>query len=163
MVIQTDLLQIIEDAEPFLQQIWKQRRSDSDIIVLVDVEREDTREFIHGWWSDREVTRLKQQRGVGLLFLPYLQPAKLIEVLIGHGGVEREAALELRVFITLGLVPLWVIRRGGHWATCWVPPGINAGVFRGSPGPPHGQTRCQLGRGGSGREAREVEGRVRWK
>lgn len=159
MVIQTDLRHIIENAEPFLHQIWKQRRSDSDIIVLVDVEREDTRDFIHGWWPDPEVTRLTLQHGAGLLFLPYLQPAMLIEVLIGHGGVEREVALELRVFITLGLVPLWVIRRGGHWATWWEPPATNAGVSsRVLKGHRTDKTRWQLGRAGAGEEDAEAEG-----
>jgi hypothetical protein len=134
-MIPIDLRQVVEEAEPLLQQIWKKRHKDTDIIVLADVEREDVQQSIRGWWAEKEIAKLKQERSGRLLFLPFLQPALFIDFLIKNGGAQREAAKELRSFAALGCVPLWVVRQGGHRATPWSPPGSNVTHIRLDPMP----------------------------
>jgi hypothetical protein len=115
------LRQIAEDSEPLLQQLWKRRKGDDDLIILADMRRPECRRLAEGWWSEEEIrAALEGTRP----FLPYLQPAKLIDLMLAGGSrAQRQAAKELRGFARAGFVPLWVVIRGGHWATAWAPPG----------------------------------------
>jgi hypothetical protein len=126
------LRQIVEDAEPLLRQLWARHKSDDDILVLADMRRSECRQFARSWWPDGRV-RAAQKSGT---FLPYLQPVELIEVILaGSSEAQRQAARELRGFARAGFVPLWVVARTGHWATCWAPPGSGMAVVRSEPGP----------------------------
>ena len=127
---QAELMRVVEQSEGRLQDVWGRRHSDSDIIVLGDVRRPECRQWLAGWWPADEIAAAERSP---VPFLPYLQPQQ--KMLAEGGRAQQQAARELRGFAAAGLVPLWVVRRGGHWATCWSPPGSRMAVIRIPPGP----------------------------
>jgi hypothetical protein len=127
------LRQLVLDFEPLLRHLWGRRQHDDDMLVLADMRRTECRRLAKGWWLEDEI-RIALEGGRP--FLPYLQPAKLIDVLLAdEPGPQREAGKELRGFACAGFVPLWVVVQGGHWATCWAPPGSGMVVVRHEPRP----------------------------
>jgi hypothetical protein len=136
------LTAVVKRSENRLRQIWEHRLRDNDIIVLADVRRPDLARFIRQWWPKEDIARYTAAclaKGLSP-FLPYLQPDEFIEVLSSSDSAARRAAAdELRGFArlhgALGIVPLFVVRRDGHWATMWAPPGVKTGVIYGDPEP----------------------------
>jgi hypothetical protein len=135
-----ELCRIVEDCEPLLRDLWARRKSDDDLIILGDLRRPENLECVRGWWDEEVIKDRLAGRGPGsprpfLPFLPFLQPRRLLDVLLSSNSwVKRAAAQELRAFAaTPGIVPLWLVRKDGHWATCWSPPGSNAVVARHQP------------------------------
>ena len=133
----------VEWCEPLLRRIWERHRHDDDIIVLADPSRDDIREQVAKWWDLNDKASLAKleedaKRNGALPFLPYLQPSKFLDALSQGGWAQREAAKELRAFAgmrTLGVVPLFVVSKEGHWATQWAVPGSGLVCVRLRPKP----------------------------
>jgi hypothetical protein len=116
-----------------LRQLWERRKHDEDVMVLADMRRSECHRFARLWWSEGEIRAAQEGARP---YLPYLQPAKLIELLVASDSwAQRGGGKELQDFVRAGLVPLWVVTRTGHWATCWAPPGSGAVVLRHEPEP----------------------------
>jgi hypothetical protein len=131
----SQLCEIVERSEPRLRDLWARRLDDRDILVLADLRRDERcRRFAREWWPEPAV---RDALAGPCPFLPYLQPARLLDVLKrGEGGrAQAEAAKELAAHAAAGLVPLWVVTRTGHWATGWAPPGSRMVVIRYGPEP----------------------------
>jgi hypothetical protein len=129
----SQLCEIVERSEPLLRDIWARRLDDGDIIVLADLRREGCRRFARQWWPASSV---RDALAGSCPFLPYLQPAQLVNALKREGSrAQGEAAKELAAHAAAGVVPLWVVTRTGHWATGWAPPGSKVVVIRCEPGP----------------------------
>jgi len=136
-----ELREVVAMAEPLLREIWARRTNDRDWIVLADLGRPECLDWLKGQWGKQRVntfirTATMERR---LAFVAYLQPARVIDELLSGscGWAQREAGKELRGFANGWplMVPLWVVTREGHWATCWAPPGSNALVVRYTPEP----------------------------
>jgi hypothetical protein len=134
-----DLRQVVEDHEPLLREIWAKRKRDDDFIVLMDVGREEVVREDYGqfkaWYSRERIEAALEQRKSGPVYLPYLQPLSLLDMILREGNKpQAEAAKELKGFARVpGAVPLWVVHISGHWTTCWAPPGTRTVVLREDP------------------------------
>jgi hypothetical protein len=127
-----ELQQVVLDQEPSLREMWARRKSDTDILILADMRRPECARSAKGWQGESAINKAALEG----MFLPYLQPAGLIDALLKHGDrPQREAAKELQGFANFpGVVPLWVVSYKGHWATMWAPPGSkDVSVLRHNP------------------------------
>jgi hypothetical protein len=135
----TELQQAVIDAEALLRETWARRKSDTDILVLADLRRDDCLPLVVAHWGMEFVADFERPLAAAGMpaFLPFLQPRQLVGALQDQGSFEQQcAAMELEGFANSGLgTPLWVVHEDGHWATIWAPPGIGVTIVRFEPEP----------------------------
>ena len=126
---------LVVAGEQLLCAAWSHHLRDNDILVLGDNSRKDIQEFSGSFWRSRgQCPTLKFH---GRRYVAYLQPAALLDALERSSPDQAAAARELRGFAEMrhvfNAVPLFVVTKGGHWATHWAPPGSDVEIVRFDP------------------------------
>jgi hypothetical protein len=127
----------VEACQGLLQAAWAHHNSDTDILILSDMGRQDTAEAAGAFWKlfKREPPVIEFE---GRTWTACLQPARFLDVLARGGFAQREATKELRGFAAarksgMNVVPLLFGALDGHWATMWSPPDSNVVPVRHEP------------------------------
>jgi hypothetical protein len=130
---------VVEACKPLLAGAWERHTSETDIIILSDMGRDDITQAATDFWRlfGSGVPTLSVD---GRDWCAMLQREAFLDPLAQGGFAQREAAKELRGFAAarrsgLNVVPLFVVQEGGHWATMWGPPESNVVPIRHEPQP----------------------------